>query len=388
MKFKALMICLLMVVVVLPTFAQDGDTLALANDWYSLMQDDNGIYQVYRFAADDGTRTQLTFSQDDVEYYDIVGTDVAYVSGDGVYLNGEKVATLNRPIGVEYWQATVKLSLLGGELTFSDQDGISVLNLETGETELLIENTGSDQNRDPDTYRRYYIAKYTTDPDVLIVYVGVWEVDYRAIFNRQTGTLVEAIFQMENPENGRSALNRVMILTDGRLLLYSLPAYDGCWRTSCALWVASSPGLSNAEIVVDEATLANLYPDAPMSAILDAVEIEDGIVRMVINYISAEDGNYQWVQLVADANMEDGTATLVLEPMTLDSDELNHNPLNEPEFSPDGQFLMGKGDVIVVGEDGSQSEEWAIVQIDLATGERSAFDLVDGMLVNLELAIE
>ncbi len=389
MKFRALMICLLMVVIVLPTFAQDGDALALANDWYSLMQDDDGIYQVYRFDADDGTRTQLTFSQDYVEHYDIVGTDVAYVSGDGVYLNDEKVATLNRPATGELWAATVQLSPLGGELTFSDQDGILVLNLETGETELLIENTGSDDNRDPDTYRRYYRADYTSDPDVLIVYVGVWEVDFWVTFNRATNTLNEAIFQMENPLDGERYFNRLKMLNDGQMLLYVFPPYDGCLMTSCALWVAPSSDMESIEVAVDDATLDALYPDADLSAIWDVVEVEAGVIRLFMSeYNILDDGTYQTVQVVAEANLVDGTATLIFDPVMQGDDGSNDNLLSEPQFSPDGRFLTGRGTVTVVDEDGTQSKKWSIIQVDLATGERAAFAIEDEMLVNLELATE
>lgn len=363
-------ILLALLVAGMTTQAQDDDMEHLPADLVGLMTGENNVVQVVRFDVSDGSMEFLTQSDSTIYDYDFLDGNVAYVTDEAVYFNGEQI----HPIGaLRYREASVQLSPYQNELLYSDDTGLYALDLDSGEAELLIESMTDENNLDLEHNRYYQGAFFTADPNVLIMDIGVWESQWRGIFDRQTGALVDLAFIDESPGDV-ILFNEAMMLNDGRVMFYQTPAY--VVSDPSEVWVVDVvDGDPVYQTLVSADMLAMVRNDDPLptgAMIRNVIEMEPGRLRLVLGeWIETDDGEPLIRQVVADANIEDGILEVVNE-QTYDQENVLHYPM----LSPDGQFLVGQTEIV-------EGSGFNIVAIDMRSGEQMIVAAVPYMVDDL-----
>lgn len=353
----------------LPVGATVSPQTSFSSDILVTLPDDNGILQVFRIPAigDDGL-TQLTTSAVDVEAFDVQGEDVANIAGSTLYFNNIPFQSLNR---AQTREVNVHISLDNTELTYVDEFGVYLVEIESGEKELILEHIDFLDLDNPNGVGdgRYYVsAEFIEGTDDLLVTISLWEARTIGIYFRQSGEIVELVdgWTQSRAESDLFLFTRLLQLADGRLALYNGFGF-GC--LPCGVWV--SPSLSQIgdyEQAVEQNALniLNTPEDSSIIYVPDLVVTAPSIVRLLIQQSTFDpDGSPVGVQVVADANIETGEVTPISFSMGSD--------FERPIFSPDGRFLLGITDVSRDGE--------------IRQGFLSIFEIETGQLTRLDVSL-
>lgn len=347
----------------------DAQDTLLPTDLVLLMRDTNGIRQVYRIPPTGENPQQLTHAGADIETFDVSGSAVAYIIGDTLYLNDEAIQTLNRP---QSFSVGVQLSPDGSELTYADETGLYIMDMESRQSELILEQIdflNPDNVSGVEDGRFYSVGRFIENTPKLMINVGLWEGGTLALYDRETATLTTLDEGWGEPGTDFRLFNRFIRLEDGRVLLHNAEG-RGCFP--CGLWIAPSfDDILSYEQVVDESALnlSDSNGQTPIPYIHDMVEVSSGVIRILISQFSfAEDGTLESSLMIADVDLSTVTVTLIT---TMSAD----NALYQPTFTNNGETLVG-----IAGVDyNAPNLEGILTVVDVASGQR--LSLNDGSIV-------
>lgn len=290
--------------------------------------DENGVEQVYRIDVSSGEVEQVSDAEFSVEAFDLTENVLAYVSGGVLhieYSSGEITQPLHRP---QELLVTVHISPDEQEVSYNDETGLYILNIDSSEAQVLLEHKDFMDPDNPNGVgdgRYYYEAKFLENSDDLMIEVGLWESRHVGFYDRSTKNLTEYLADWTAPE--------ILYLEDGRVLLHN---YDGRGCNPCGLWIASSIDDSlSYDQLVDENDLSMGESDVLLlPIILTMTERADGVVRLLVKYgVLQQDRTVQHKAVLADLDLETDTITPIMDPFTEDVTQF------EPQLSPDGSYL-------------------------------------------------
>lgn len=303
--------------------------------------DERGVEQIYRIDIINGNFKQLTDSEISVEVYDISENVLAYISGKELHIihkYGVIFYKLDRPQG---FQVAVHISPNERNVSFSDESGLYILNIDSVEVERILEHRDflnpNNTNGVLDG-RYYYEAEFLKDSEILIIGIGLWEGRSTGFYNSSTQNLTELVIGWSDPNIDLQLFNQVLPLANGQILLTN---YDGrC--LPCGLWSASSiDSVSNYEQILDNADLTlGAVSTLSEPSIPTLVQRLDGAVRLFVQYsFIGDDEKLQNKNLVLELDIETNTVSLIM-------DKFAEDPLNHPQFSPDGIYLAFIGSAL------------------------------------------
>ncbi len=347
----------------------DAQDTLLPTDLVLLMRDANGIRQVFRIPPTGENPEQLTHAGADIETFDVSGSAVAYIIADTLYLNDEAIQTLNRP---QSFSVGVQLSPDGSELTYADETGLYIMNVESRQAERLLEQIdflSPDNASGVEDGRFYSVGRFIEDTSKLMINVGLWEGGTLALYDRDTTTLTPLDEGWGEPGTDFRLFNRFIHLEDGRVLLHNAEG-RGCFP--CGLWTAPSfDNILSYEQAVDRIDLdvSGTNGQTPIPYIHDMVEVSSGVIRVLITqYSVAADGTLESSLLIADVDLSTATMTPIT---TMSTDDV----LYQPTFSSDGTMLVG-----ISGVDyNAPNLEGTLTIVDVESGQR--LSLNDGSIV-------
>lgn len=312
--------------------------------------DENGVEQIYQMEITSGEFEQLSDAEFSIEAFDVSENVLAYVSADLLHVehtDGEIIRKLSRP---QELLVTVHISPDEQEVSYNDDTGLYILNIETGEAELLLEQKDFTDPNNPNGVgdgRYYYEAEFLESNDNLIIGVGLWEGRTTGFYDRSSETLTELLSGWFDPDIDIRMFNRVLRLENGQVLLANNHDIRGCFP--CGLWQAPSiDDIQNYEPLFESEDLAvGDSGDDFAVGITEMTESAEGVILLLVDYhFVVEDGTLQFGKQLVELYPTTNTLSSIMD--SFDEDLL----LLQPQFSPDGNFLAFVGSPAAEGYTG------------------------------------
>lgn len=304
-SFRALLILLIMLSTwktLFPLKAQEAEPTERI--LYYLALDGNGIQQVHRHLLYADEVRQITYANKDVTHFGIAydGLSVAYLSESQLWLqpfHTKEAEALTAITATDYLDNPV-YSPDGRYIAYTD-NGIWLMELATREASQLLTNVPINLPGEHVNRIRYYAPRqFIVDPHgkaiQLILGIQIWEWNTVGVYDLTTDTLQE--FETERDVRLHTDL---LLLSDGRVLLYGNNAYSG------------EPALHIAQSIDDINTYTKVFDFSSLAETAlfahEAIEIRPGIVRLWGTAFTIADGQLIDLQIFTfDYDLAAGTA--------------------------------------------------------------------------------
>lgn len=304
----------------------------LPRSLYYLGNDGANLSQVFRMEADGVTARQLTFEPDSVGSYDISPLDgsVVYVANNQMILiqadgSGRRVLVDGGPIDENNpYQTSINSPVFSpdGDSIAYGMGGLSFYSLETGQSNLVIENQWEDFGGGLFIPRElYWPEKYSPDGQKLLISLGYYEGASSAIYYPDGNALV----RLKSDEGAMICCGDPNWTADSAALYSAFPYMgmfmSGMWRVDAASGEVTTllPG-DAGDGTFNFPAEAYLAPDGQLYYFFANYRLSDDFVQR---------SPFQLVRSAPDGV----TGRTVLRPDTFEL-------LNEALWSPDADFVL------------------------------------------------